>query len=113
MTIGRAGSVAVVTTLKVSVPPTVDVTELERELVTAVADRLRDDHGCALTDEINATASGASEYVLRPAGGIVVKREPGALKVKLKGVDADAHDLFIGVSSELEQRHDGLGAEIG
>ena len=101
------------TSLTVSVPETVDVTELEQELVTAVADRLRDDHGCQLTAEVKATASGATEYPLRPAGGIVVKRQPGALKVKLKGVDVDARDLFTGVSSELEQRHDGLGAEIG
>ncbi|MDT5146323.1 MAG: hypothetical protein QOC58_968 [Mycobacterium sp.] len=101
------------TSLTVSVPETVDVTELEQELVTAVADRLRDDHGCQLTAEVKATASGATEYPLRPAGGIVVKRQPGALKVKLKGVDVDSRDLFTGVSSELEQRHDGLGAEIG
>ncbi|WP_156689850.1 hypothetical protein [Mycobacterium sp. Marseille-P9652] len=101
------------TSLKVSVPDTVDAAELERELLTAVADRLRDDHGCALTEEVRPTASGANEYLLRPAGGILIDRTPGALHVKLRGVGADAHDLFTGVSSELEQRHDGLGVEIG
>jgi hypothetical protein len=43
----------------------------------------------------------------------VVDQEPGALRVKLQGVKVDAHDLFTGVSSELEQRHEGLRAEIG
>jgi hypothetical protein len=50
---------------------------------------------------------------LHPAGSIVVDRKPGALTVKLHGVQVDAHDLFTGVSSELEHRHEGLGVEIG
>ena len=112
--VSRADSVAHVTTLTVTLPDTVDVTELERELVTAVADRLRDDHGYELMAEVRANASGtASEYPLHPTSSIVVEKKPGALRVKLKGVNVDAHDLFTGVSSELEQRHEGLGAEIG
>jgi hypothetical protein len=39
---------------------------------------------------------------LHPAGSIVVDRKPGALKAKLHGVNVNAHDLFTGVSSELE-----------
>lgn len=102
------------TSLTVTLPETVDVTELERELVTAVADRLRDDHGYELMTEVRASASGTSnEYPLRPTSSIVVAKKPGALRVKLKGVSVDAHDLFTGVSSELEQRHEGLRAEIG
>ncbi len=103
-----------VSSLTVTVPDTVDVTELEREIVTAVADRLRDDHGYDLLTEVRANASGtANEYRLHPGGSIIVDREPGALKVKLHGVKVDAHDLFTGVSSELEQRHERLRVEIG
>ena len=103
-----------VISLTVTVPETVDVTELEREIVAAVADRLRDDHGYDLVAEVRAGASGTgNEYPLHPAGSIVVDREPGALRVKLHGVTVDAHDLFTGVSSELEQRHEGLCIEIG
>jgi hypothetical protein len=50
---------------------------------------------------------------LHPAGSIIVDKKPGALKVELHGVKVDAHDLFTGVSSELEQRHGGLRTEIG
>lgn len=105
----QAGSVAVVTNLTVTVPETVDATELEEEVVTALADRLRDDHGLELT----AGAPGSNEYPLRPSGSIVIDTRPGELRVRLRGLDVDAHDLFIGVSSELEQRHEGLRAEIG
>ena len=38
----RNGLVAHVTMLKLTVPGTVDIGELEHEIVTAVADRLRD-----------------------------------------------------------------------
>jgi len=100
--------------LTVTVPETVDVTELECEIVTAVADKLRDDHGFDLAAEVRASASGTgNEYPLHPAGSIVVDRELGALRVKLHSVKVDAHDLFTGVSSELEQRHEGLRVEIG
>jgi len=89
--------VVLVTSLTVTVPETVDVTELEREVVTAVADRLRDDHGYDLVTEVRARASGtANEYPLHPAGSIIVDREPGALRVKLHGVKVDADDLFTG-----------------
>ena len=103
-----------VISLTVTVPETVDVTEFECEIVTAVADRLRDDHGFDFSAEVMASASGTgNEYPLHPAGNIVVDREPGALRVKLHAVKVDAHDLFTGVSSELEQRHEGLRVEIG
>ena len=101
------------TTLTVTVPETVDVEELESEIITSVADRLRDDHGYQLAG-VSASASGtANPYPLHPTGSIIVDQEPGALRVKLQGVTVDAGDLFTGVSSELEQRHEGLRAEIG
>jgi hypothetical protein len=103
-----------VTSLTVTVPDTVDVQALEHEIVTAVADRLRDEHGYELMAAVSTSASGTgSEYHLHPTSSIVVDQEPGALRVKLQGVKVEAHDLFTGVSSELEQRHDGLRAEIG
>jgi hypothetical protein len=79
-----------------------------------VADRLRDDHG----DELVAAAGPVAQEPEKstrchPAGSIVVNRKPGVLKIMLHGVQVDAHDLFTGVSSELEQRHEGLRVEIG
>ena len=38
------------TALKVEIPTTVDVTELEEEIVTALGERLRDDHGYKLAE---------------------------------------------------------------
>jgi hypothetical protein len=103
-----------VSSLKVTVPETVDVNELEHEIVTALVDRLRDDHGYELVVAVSANASGTgNEYRLNPAGSVAVDQEPGALRVKLQGVKVDAHDLFTGVSSEMEQRHEGLRVEIG
>lgn len=102
------------TSLTLTLPETVDVNELESEIVTAVADRLRDDHGYQLMAEVRPSASGtATEYPLHPTSSIVADRKPGALTVKLKGVSVDANDLFTGLSSELEQRHEGLRAAIG
>ena len=95
-----------------TVPETVDVTELVQEIVTGVADRLRDEHGYELTAETEAGSAGSNEYPLRPSGSVVVEEKPNAVRVRLKGVDVDAHDLFTGVSSELEQRHEGLWVEI-
>lgn len=97
-----------------TVPATVDPGELERELVTAVADRLRDDHGYRLAAQGPTGASAArTEYLMDPAGKVVVDKGPGALNVKLRGLQVDAHDLFTGISSELELRHEGLRTEIG
>ncbi len=113
-TIPRASSVMLVTSLTVTMPETVDVTELESEIVTAVADRLRDDHGYDLVAEVRTGTSGTgNEYPLHPGGSIIVDREPAALRVKLHDITVDARDLFTGVSSELEQRHEGLRVEIG
>ncbi len=101
------------TILKLTLPETVEVEELESEIVTALADRLRDDHGYQLATEARTASSGTrSEHPLNPPGSILVVRKPGALQIKLNGVKADAHDLFTGVASELEQRHEGLRAEI-
>ncbi len=110
----RGISVAHVTMLKLTVPATVDIGELEHEIVTAVADRLRDDHGYELIAEARPRASEtANTYRLHPTGSIVVDKDRGVLEVKLRGINVDADDLFTAVSSEMEQRHDGLGVEIG
>jgi len=102
------------TRMTVTIPAEVDAGELERELVTAVANRLRDNHGYRLAAESPQDASAArTEYPMDPAGKVVVDKKPGALKVKLRGLEVDAHDLFTGISSELELRHDGLRTEIG
>jgi hypothetical protein len=86
-----------VTSLTVTLPEIVDVKELEHEIVEAVADRLRDDHGYELVAGVSASASGTgNEYPLHPTSSIVVDKEPGALRVKLQGVKVDAHDLSRG-----------------
>ena len=100
------------TTLKLTLPETVEVEEVEEEVVTALADRLRDDHGYELTSATAGTSGSGNQYPLRPAGSIAVTANQRALTVKLHGVTADAHDLFTAVSSELEQRHDGLVVAI-
>lgn len=103
-----------VTRMTVTVPVTVDAEDLERELVAAVADRLRDDHGYRLAAEGPTGPSAArTEYPMDPTGKVVVDKKPGTLKVKLLGLAVDAHDLFTGISSELGQRHEGLRTEIG
>ncbi len=103
-----------VSSLTVTVPETADRDQLEREIVTSLADRLRDDHGYRLLAEATAGAlDSRREYPMVPHSKIVINRKPGALKVKLQGVNVDARDLFTGVSSELELRHEGLRTEIG
>ncbi len=102
------------TRLMITVPDTVDAAELEGEIVTAVADRLRDDQGYELPAAGYADARGRGhEYHLHPDGRILVTSAPGTLTVSLHGIRVDANDLFTGVSSELEQRHEGLRVNIG
>lgn len=87
---------------------------MEHEIVTAVADRLRDDHGYELIAGARPRAlETANTYRLHPTGSIVVDKDNGVVEVKLRGINVDADDLFTAVSSEMEQRHDGLGVEIG
>src|SRR4051794_30941592 len=99
--------------LTMRLPATVDPVEFEEEVVTAVSDRLRDEHGYERT--LGPTGSGESEhrYQLAPTGAIVVEQRQGLLTVRLREIDVDIRDLFTGLSSELEQRHDGLTVEIG
>ena len=85
-----------VTSLTVIMRETVDVAELESEIVTAVADRLRDDHGHVVAAAGAGGPGTGNEHPWHPAGSIVVAREPGALKVRLHGVQVDAPDLFTG-----------------
>jgi hypothetical protein len=114
LTVFDESSVVRVTSMTVTLPETTNVRELESELVTAVADRLRDDHGYQLAAEVRRDASGTrNDYPMNPAGRIVVDKRPGKLKIKLHGVDVDARDLFTGISSELGLRHEGLRTEIG
>ena len=100
------------TTMLINTAEGADNGALEDELVTAMADRLRDEHGYELGVERGDQAGAEHEYPLSPSGGIVVRHRDGTLTVKLRGVDVDAHDLFTGVGSELEQRHDGLHVEL-
>lgn len=103
----------IMTTLRLTVPETIDVAPLIQEIVAGLADRLRDDHGYEL-DESACEATGSvsrNVYALRPHGSIVIKCD-GALTVSLHQIDVDARDLFTGLISELEQRHEGLRAEI-
>ena len=68
--------------LKLTVPGTVDIGELEHEIVTAVADRLRDDYGYELMAGARPRASEtANTYRLHPTGSIVVDKEHGVLTV--------------------------------
>lgn len=102
------------TRLTITVPDTVDAADLQDEIVTAVADRLRDDQGYELLtgDRVNAGGIGR-EYRLHPGGSILIDSAPGTLVVRLHDVRVDANDLFTGVSSELEQRHEGVRVDIG
>jgi hypothetical protein len=104
-----------VTALKVEIPTTVDVTELEEEIVTALGERLRDDHGYKLSEAQSVVVTGgANSYPLQPGGSIVVDKGDDAITVKLRvASDVDAADLFTAISSTLQQRHDGLRTEIG
>ncbi len=102
------------TALKVEIPTTVDVTELEEEIVTALGERLRDDHGYKLAEAQSVVVGGANSYPLQPGGSIVVDKGDDAITVKLRvASDVDAADLFTAISSTLQQRHDGLRTEIG
>ena len=99
--------------MKLTVPETIDLAALVDEIVTGLADRLRDDYGYELDEAGRGAASPAAHnvYALRPHGSIVIETD-GALTVSLRRVDVDARDLFTGLISELEQRHEGLRAEI-
>lgn len=101
------------TMLTITVPATVDLADLEQQTVSALADRLRDDHGCELTDLRPHTSEWGNEYRLAPTGRIVVDNHQNKLTVRLHGLPVDAHDLFVAVSSELEQQYDELSTEIG
>jgi hypothetical protein len=68
--------------LTITVPDTVGVKEPEGEIVTALMDRLRHDHGSELVAEVGAGGSGTrNDYPLHPAGSIVADRKPGARKI--------------------------------
>lgn len=98
--------------LRLTVPDSVDVAELTEEVVTGLGDRLRDEYGYELdTGRATTPTTRTTVYALRPEGSIVVTAD-GALTVSLRRLDVDARDLFTGLISALEQRHDGIRAEI-
>lgn len=101
------------TRLTITTPATVDLADLEQQTVSALADRLRDDHGYELPNLHPRPSESGNEYQLAPTGRIVVDSRQNTLTVRLHGLDVDAHDLFIAVSSELEQQYDELSTEIG
>jgi hypothetical protein len=92
-----------------TVPGTVDVTELRHVIVARLSDRLRDDRGYRRVD---GAPGNADEYPLQPRGSIVIHDQSGVLKVKLRNVPVDQRDLFTALSGDLEQRYDGLRVEI-
>lgn len=100
------------TVMRLTVPDTVEPGKVADEVVVALADRLRDDHGYELDDSVSPVPpTSRLVYALRPRGSIVVDTD-GALTVSLHQVDVDVRDLFIAVIGPLEQRYDGLCAEI-
>lgn len=98
-------------TLTLTVPDTVDIGELENEVLASVGDRLRDDYGYERSGAVSRD-SNRDSYPLHPAGSIVVEKKTGRVVVKLHEVEADSYDLFRAVSGDLEQRHEGVSAEI-
>ncbi|MCV7424540.1 hypothetical protein H7K45_28755 [Mycobacterium yunnanensis] len=100
------------TALVLQLPAIVEPAEFEAEVVVSVADRLRDDHGYSRSPGSPGADGDEHRYHLVPNGSIAVVRGQGRMVVRLHGIDVDARDLFTGVSSELEQRHDGLAVEI-
>lgn len=99
--------------LRVSLPETADIVQIEHEIVYAATDRLRDDHGyelCSASIPLNRETR--HEYRLRPTGSVVVERDRNVLNVRLNGIDVDSKDLFTAVCGDIEQRHSGLETEI-
>ena len=100
-------------TLTLTVPSTFYLDDMESEVLASVGDRLRDDYGYERSGAVSRDSSANRDsYPLSPAGAIVVEKKADRLIVKLHGVEADSHDLFRAVSSDLEQRHEGVSAEI-
>lgn len=99
--------------MRLTVPDIFNLFEVEQEILASVGDRLRDDYGYERAPAPGTSPSAAvNSYPLNPAGSIVVEKERGRVSVKLHGVEANSDDLFTAVSSDLEQRHEGISAEI-
>jgi hypothetical protein len=101
------------TEMTVSVPVGTSSTEVIREVLDDLRDRLSDQYGYEATGETSPTARGLNHAMSRNANVEVIDHD-GTVTFKLHGfVDVDAHDLFTGVSSGIEQRHVGTRVEIG
>ena len=101
------------TEMTVSVPVGTSSAEVVREVLDDLRDRLSDQYGYEATGETSPTAKGINHAMSRNANVEVIDGDD-AVTFKLHGfVDVDAHDLFTGVGSGVEQRHVGTQVEIG
>lgn len=101
------------TEMTVSVPVGTSSDDVAGEVLDDLRDRLADQYGYEATGETSPTAKGVNHAMSRNANVEVIDHD-GTLTFKLHGfVDVDAHDLFTGVGSSIEQRHVGTRVEIG
>lgn len=99
--------------LTVSVPAGTSSSELIAEVLDDLTTRLSDQYGYQLTSTTTPTRDGVN-YELSPRANIEVIDRGSAVAFKLHGLrDVDEDDFLTGVSSTVEQRHDGVSVEIG
>ena len=63
------------------------------------------------TAVVSADAA-ANVYHLQPHGNIWIEKDGDKIEVKLRDVTVDRKDVLVAVLADLEQRIDGLTAEI-
>jgi hypothetical protein len=101
------------TEMTVSVPVGTSSTEVIREVLDDLRDRLSDQYGYEASGETSPTARGLNHAMSRNANIEVIDHD-GTVTFKLHGfVDVDATDLLTGASSAIELRHAGTRVEIG
>jgi hypothetical protein len=99
--------------MTVSVPVGTESSELITEVLAGFRTRLSDQYGYEATSSTTPTAEGVN-YVISPRPDIEVIDRGTAVVFKLYGFHGvDEGDLLAGVSSSLEQRHDGAQVKIG
>jgi hypothetical protein len=99
--------------MTVSVPAGTASDELISEVLTDLQSRLSDQYGYEATGSTSPTANGVN-HEMSPRADIEVIDRGDTVVVKLHGFHGvDEDDLFTGLASTLEQRHDGVRVEIG
>jgi hypothetical protein len=99
--------------LTVSVPAGTTSSELIAEVLDDLGTRLSDQYGYQMTSTTTPTREGLN-YEMSPRAHIEVIDRGSAVAFKLHGFhDVDEDDFLTGVSSTIEQRHDGARVEIG